>query len=500
METAKNLGHIRVPNDETLIPAILQYTAQVSEIAGFSISESNKIQLAVEETCINVLKTSFLPGEKGEFDIQFIQNLDGIEIHIHDMGLPYDPDTAPAYDPKADLMEQDLEGLSYFLVRETMDEYRFNNLGVRGKEVVLIKYFNTPRIAEEQDVPKEAEIVKPPAQKAPVEQTPFDIRQMKPAEALEVCRCIYDCYGYSYANENVYFPERVAAMNQEGKLLSAVAVTPDGEIGGHFAVIFHEKLPAEMGIAVTKKKFRGQGFAKESAVFLEGKAIESGHKGLQVKEVTAHPYTQKFCMKLGYMDCGLLLGHSPKTLSFKGIADTLKQRNSDVLGFKYFSKPETRQIYVPNHHRKMIVRLFNNLGVQANCINSHNPVISKEQGVMEVMVHSLRSLAEILIFEYGMDTVPLLRKEMRKLFIDEIQVFELYLSMNDPMTPSMVKQLEEMGFIFTGILPETSLGDALIMQYFNGVYIDYDQIVLVSELAQELLEYVRGNDPRAGER
>jgi anti-sigma regulatory factor (Ser/Thr protein kinase)/GNAT superfamily N-acetyltransferase len=497
MKTNKALGFLRMPNNEHLVPALLSYAAEISKIAGFASRDSYKIQLAVEEACLNLMKTSFLPGEEGVYDVDFIQRLDGIEIHIHDMGLPYDPSLTPDYDPKADLMEQDMEGLGSFLIRETMDEYRFNNLGVKGKEVVLIKYFDTPRIASEQEEPKEAEVVKPPEPRKPVEQIPFNIRQMQPDEALEVCRCIYDCYGYSYANENVYFPERLAAMNQEGKLLSSVAVTPTGEIGGHFAIIFHEKLPAELGIAVTKKKFRGQGFAKETAVFLEKRAISLGHKGMQVKEVTAHPYTQKFCMKLGYMDCGLLLGHSPKSLSFKGIADTLKQRNSDVLGFRYFIDPVPRQLYIPDQHNEMILRLYKNIGVDAESIHSSDAEPTTEQGIMEVKVHSLRSLAELLIFEIGKDTIHVLRQEMRKLFIDEIQVFELYLSLNDPMTPAMVTKLEQMGYVFTGILPETQMGDALIMQYFNGVYIDYDQIVLVSELAQELLEYIKQNDPRA---
>ncbi len=499
MKTNKALGHLQMPNDEHLLPALLNYTAEISKIAGFASRDSYKIQLAVEEACLNMMKTSFMPGEDGVYDVEFIQRLDGIEIHIHDMGLPYDPALTPDYDPKADLLEQDMEGLGSFLIRETMDKYQFNNLGIKGKEVVLIKYFDTQRIAADQEVPKEAEVVKPPAPKKPVEQIPFEIRQMQPDEALEVCRCIYDCYGYSYANENVYFPERLAAMNQEGKLLSSVAVTPEGEIGGHFAIIFHEKLPAEMGIAVTKKKFRGQGFAKESAVYLEKSAIDLGHKGMQVKEVTAHPYTQKFCMKLGYMDCGLLLGHSPKTLSFKGIADILKQRNSDVLGFKYFVKPDPRKLYIPDQHKEMILRLYKNIGVDAEGISSSQSEPASEQGLMEVKVHSIRSLAELLIFEIGKDTLLVLRQEMRKLFIDEIQVFELYLSLNDPMTPAMVSQLEQMGYVFTGVLPETQMGDALIMQFFNGVYVDYDQIVLVSELAQELLEYIKRRDPRAKE-
>ena len=351
------------------------------------------------------------------------------------MGLPYDPSLIQGYDPAANILEQDMEGLGSFLIKQTMGEYRFNNLGVRGKEVVLIKYFDTLCIAADQDVPKEAEVVVPPADRKAVDPIKFTIRQMKPSESLEVCRCIYDSYGYSYANENVYFPERLAAMNQEGKLFSSVAVTPEGEVGGHVAIIFHEKLPAEIGIAVTKRKFRGQGFARESTLFLEDYIKEKGHKGMQVKEVTAHPYTQKFCMKLGYMDCGLLLGHSPKSLSFKGIADTLKQRNSDVLGFRYFVQPEARGLYVPGQHREMIIRLFNNLGVSVDTLTPKYTKPASGPGRMEVVVHSLRSLAEITIFEFGEGAIALLKQEMRKLFIDEIH--RLNRSVEEILYPAM---------------------------------------------------------------
>lgn len=497
MKVTKEMGLIRLPNDQHLIPAAISYASKIAEISGFSVEECTKIQLAVEEACMNVINNSFLLEEDAEYDIHFLKNLNSIEIHIHDMGLPYDPEIAPLYDPSADLLKQDLSGLGSFLISKTMDEYRFNNLGIKGKEVVLIKYFNTPNIAEEYSETVEPEIVAPPQPGLPVEQIDFNIRLMETGEALEICRCVYDCYGYSYANENIYFPERVAAMNQEGKLRSAVAVTDEGEMGGHFALIFYDKLPAEVGIAVTKKKFRGQGFARQLGEFLEMEARKTGLRGLQVKEVTAHPYTQKFCIKLGYKDCGLLLAHSPKTLSFKGIADTLKQRNSDVLGFKYLESPVKRQIYAPSQHQDMIGLLYNNIGDKVEFISSDNPETSNEQCVMEVKIHSLRSLAEISITEYGQDTIQVLRNEMRKIFADEIQVIEMYLSMRDPMTPSVVSQLETMGFIFTGILPETSQGDSLIMQYFNGVHIDYSQIVLVTDVAKQLLEYVKQHDPHA---
>lgn len=496
MKATQDLGFIRLPNDQSLIPAVQAYTAKIAEIAGFSHAEGQKIQLAVEEACVDIIKNSFFPDEEAEFDLKFVKRLDGIEIHVHDMGLPFDPASAPVYDPSSDLLEQELDGLGSFLISKTMNEYHFNNLGIKGKEVVLIKYFDTPVIAQDQEIPTEPEVVTPPSPGLPVEQIDFDIRLMKSEEALEVCRCIYDCYGYSYANENIYFPDRVAAMNQNGKLLSAVAMTKEGDMGGHFALIFYDKLPAELGIAVTKKKFRGQGFARQLGEFLEMEARKAKLKGVQIKEVTAHPYTQKFCMKLGYKDCGLLLAHSPKSLSFKGIADTLKQRNSDVLGFKYLENPETRTIFAPLNHREMIKKLFNNIGDPVESVTPESQEPVKEQSITEVNVNILRSLAEIFLLEIGADIITVMRHEMRKIFMDEIQVIELYLSLGDPMTPVIVPQLETMGFIFTGILPQTKLGDAIILQYFNGVYIDYNEIVLVSDVAKELLEYVRQHNPQ----
>jgi hypothetical protein len=54
-----------------------------------------------------------------------------------------------------------------------------------------------------------------------------------------------------------------------------------------------------------------------------------------------------------------------------------------------------------------------------------------------------------------------------------------------------------MGFRFSGVLPETRHGNAMIMQYFNGVHINYDEIVIVSDTAKELLDYMRAQDPHA---
>jgi hypothetical protein len=52
-----------------------------------------------------------------------------------------------------------------------------------------------------------------------------------------------------------------------------------------------------------------------------------------------------------------------------------------------------------------------------------------------------------------------------------------------------------LGFFFIGVKPSSTLGDALILEYFNNVALDYDRIKLASQMGNELRSYVRQHDP-----
>lgn len=484
------LAQLRMPGQIQLLPALLDFARRLCQLQGFGIPDLDRIELALEEVCTDVIAHALSTEEGGVYDVSFHRRLDGIEIVVHDMGLPYDPTRGSDYDPGH--IGDDLSGLGQFLAKKMMDAWQFDNLGNQGKAIRLLKYFDSVNVGEAHGE-HEAEVPQDQAPSPPEGARPeirFSIRRMQADEAIEVCRCIYDCYGYSYANENVYYPERVVAMNQRGQLASHVAVSDSGEVGGHFALILYEDLPAEIGIAVTKKKFRGHGFARQLGNALEADARDRGLDGLQVKQVTAHPFTQKFSAKLGFRDCGLLLAHSPKSLSFKGIADQLQQRNSDVIGFKFLSPPSDRRVHAPARHRDMIGRLYANLGAPVAFAEPESTVAAPRT-VMQTRVHTLRALAEMSVSVYGGDFIPVMREELRRLFIDEIRVIEIYLSLDDPLTPAMAEALERMGFFFTGILPQTRRGDALVMQYLHGIQLDFSRLVVVGEVAQSLLEYVQ---------
>jgi serine/threonine-protein kinase RsbW len=76
-----------------------------------------------------------------------------------------------------------------------------------------------------------------------------------------------------------------------------------------------------------------------------------------------------------------------------------------------------------------------------------------------------------------------------------VQVVEMFLNLTDPCTPWVVSQAEEIGFFFTGIMPETVGGDSIILQYFNGVQVEYDAMQIENSETAALLDYIKSLDP-----
>jgi serine/threonine-protein kinase RsbW len=476
------------------LPVALGFACRFAQHVGFGGADLKRIELAVEEAVSNVIEHGFERDELANLDIICGRIAGGMEICIRDKGIPWDPTLEEDYQPDADLERQTGRGLGGFLIRRLMDRYEFSNLGRDGKQTRLVKYLDTQPITGDEQEPRTPEVVKPPDLKP--EPVAFEIRRMQPREAIEVSRAIFDCYGYSYAGEFVYYPDRLAAMNESGQLLSAVAaVRGTGEIGGHCALILHDFLPAELGVAVTKRKFRGQGFARQLGEYVEDQGRQLSLKGLHVKEVTVHPYTQKFCQKLGFRDCGFLLAHSPKALSFKGIQDRLTQRSSDVLGFKMLHEADPRELYLPQQHAAVIESIYENLGIRMSWQGSNAVPKADQKSVMKASLNSVRSLCEIHLPHCGADAVQVLKQELRRVRREEAQVVELYLNLTNPCTPWLVSEAEEIGFFFTGILPETIGGDSVVMQYFNGIQVEYDALVIDQPKTAELLDYIKAHDP-----
>ena len=474
--------------NEASAPALAcAHVRSVAAQLGFNGEEQDAIELGVEEATANVVQHAFAPDELNSFQVICRPTALGLEICIRDQGMPFDPDRLPEFQPEH-VLDAPLErGLGTFLMKQVFDQVVFRNLGKDGKETCLIKHRQQQLIGD---------YAAPPAPSVPLAgETIQAVRPMRADEAIEIARCVYEAYGYSYPYEHIYYPERVVALNASGEISSAVAATASGKIAGHSALVYDQDGGAELAIVVTRPEYRGQGVARKLGEFLLQLAQQQGLAMVYTKAVTAHTYTQQFCHALGFSDCALLPAHAPASVQFRRIAEQLLQRESCILAQRPIAPIRQQALYLPPHHREMILALYANMGRTILCPELPPALPLTGRTELSTSASSGLDLAILEVQVWGDDCVQALRHQLIQLRRQHLAVVELVLPLWQAETARQLPALEAMGFFFTGIAPAADGKDRLLMHYLIDPAIDYANIHVHAAISEQLLAYVNAHDP-----
>jgi anti-sigma regulatory factor (Ser/Thr protein kinase) len=491
-----------LPNDMSYLPVVQLSLKEVAKRFGFDDDAIYKIQLAMEEAYMNVVKHAFEADEIGTFDIICEQLPLGMKVIIKEKGMPFDPERLHVYNPLHNLEEADSGGLGIHLMREVMDEVSFRNLGPDGKETHLVKYLQGKNIEEYFETSELAPYAEAGKVPSPiVEKIPFVVRGMEPHEAIEISKGAYKSHGYTFFDSLIYFPDQIVELNRTGEMISVVAVTDRGHFMGHAAL--HYPRPdsdiAELTFVFVNPEYRSQGCMGKMLDFLFEAAKKNKLRGIYSFAVTRHMYSQRTILHHGLNDCGIELATSPATWVFKGIEENDPHRVSVVISFKYLAEQPPVTLFPPARHRVMVETLYRNIG-SSNILatpGESRKQVQPEKSLLETSVYASEGNAEIFVRAYGKNIVREIKSMVRELCLEQISAINLFLSLEDPQTFFMVPEFEKMDFFFSGIMPMTGVGDALILQYLNNVAVDYDKVIAYSGPAKEILTYVRQNDPYA---
>jgi serine/threonine-protein kinase RsbW len=441
-----------------------------------------------------VTEHAYSRGEDATFDVVLEKIPGGIRVEVKDMGVPFDPDRIPEYVPPTDAKTLTTAGMGVFLMRAMVDECTFVNLGPGGKKTQLVKYRKSasapPPEPDFHDAPPESAVIR--------EKVEFDVRRMREDEAIDVSRCAYKSHGYTFFDDHIYYPHRLVELNRTGELISVVAVTRDGDFMGHSALCFQypEARIAELTFAFVNVEYRGQGALTRMLEFLLTVESPRPLEGIYAYAVANHVVTQKSNLRHGINTCGIFLATSPASWKFKGIPGDSNQRISVVLDFKYIVPPGRMTLYPPARHAEMIGRLFVNVGASPEFAIAPAGA-SAPTGESEIHTDSSPSenCAEIFVARYGADTVCQVRHLLRRFCLEKMAAINLFLNLEDPATQHLTAEFEKMGFFFAGIQPRGRFGDTLCLQYLNNVDFDYSAVTAYSEMAKDLLRYIRQQDP-----
>jgi anti-sigma regulatory factor (Ser/Thr protein kinase) len=468
-------------NKLEFLPEALSLVRGITTKMGLPEKDASRMELVVEEACVNVIEHAF-EGQNSTYDIFIIRRPGQIVVAVEDRGLPIDFQK---------MEEGQVSGLGTVLMKTLADEVHYVNLGREGKRVELIK--NVPEkdfacYLKESDSPTMSENVAA----APYLETEIDIRLMRPDETVSLARCAYRCYGYTYSTDNFYFPERVREMVESGIMISIVAVDPQGEVIGHFAVVKEtpEALVGETGQAIVDPRYRSQGILKKMGVLLSNLNQAAGMLGTYSEVVTVHPYSQKSGLSRGYLEMGILLGFTPATMNFKALqGEGDHKRRPVVLFYKWLNREPVRVVYPPSHHARVLEQIYGNAKLGRNFVSASAPDIPVHCRV-NVKVQTEAGRAFLQVMEYGQDLVEVLRLRLRELCLKRLDCIYLDLPLTHPAIQHFCDSIEELGFFFGGLLPEVHEGDMLRLQYINNAEMEMVDVHLASAFSRELYRYV----------
>jgi len=476
-------------NDERFIIPVLAYANHFCK--SFSLEEKDRenILLCLEEA-LKYSIDNFFDEENSKIRLQIFLEETQIKLIIKDKGLPMDPAALPEYSSNPE-NENSFEGIGIFIIKKLMDEVQFKNLGKHGKEWHLIKKFSHKRI--DLHIHKDDKMRINPSSKDEIEDFEYTVRPFEATDALSLCKLAYFTYGYSYS-DYIYYPQKVIKMVENKELISHVAVNKKGEVIGHVALEFSEnsETTAELGVAFTNPNYRGHKVFHNLCVSIINEAKAIGLKGLYANAVTGHTISQIGLAKFDFIPTGINLGYI-MDFDFKKITGISNQRLNTLTMFLNFTNSENKRIYLPPKYAEITEYIYELLNMKRHIkSNIEVDTFEQEKGIMHTSMNSLINVAFMEVHEYGKDTLEEIISKWKYYKLEKVSVIYLYLDLENEYTPFITKRINEMGFIFAGIIPNfINEKDALIMQFPNNMKVDFSKIQVYNRESEKLLDFIK---------
>ncbi|BAF71823.1 ATP-binding protein [Sulfurovum sp. NBC37-1] len=473
-----------IPSYKKFLPLLNSFVNVSSEV--FDVRQiQDKIELCAEEAFVYILRNSYR-DEEGDIEISIEISERYFILSFIDKGLPieisFPQKTADG------LQSIDTQTLELLLIKKFSHKAEWLNHGKEGREFKL--YFELPQQAiytlpeTEDDENFEASI------------DDIVIKQFEERWAMEISQIIYEAYGYSYPNEDLYFPERIISLNESGQLVSVVAYdTKRDRIAGHYA-LEREDLGsvAEIGQAVVVPKYRGLGLMKKIRVKTQEVGKELGLEGIMSKPVTVHLFSQKTNEALGAVPVGMGFGVSP-VKKFKKIEADSSQRGSCMYYYLPL-KNRKRVLSVPAKHREVIEAIYRDLKLDYSFQEEECDL--RENGIVKSSYAPNFEVGSIFVTETGEDNISYIKEAFfNLLFRMKAEVILLYIVMEDQNVETLVSQAEDEKFFFSGILPSFVEGKDVLVYEFLPQDIDESKVEIYADRAKVRVEYISNEKRKA---
>lgn len=479
----KLIAKCSIKSEKKYITAVTTFMRSLAIQNGLDEKSASHLEVITEEACLNVIQHAFENSPDKIYDLSFEKIDSRLKMSIHDSGLPLDWDA---------LEKAENLGIGMKLMRGLASEIRFINLGKEGKclEFFMDLAKGEPDPSGFMEGSQSHDDIVDTRQKT---DDPVTFRMLVPEDAVNLAKCMYRVYGFTY-KDVVYFPEKIRQFVSSGLLVSMVAVNSKGEIVGHQGLRKGkaDASVAEITMGAVDPRYRGRGIFEKLKELSFAHIRTKGVYGLYLEAVANHPYSQKANLAMGARETGILLGFIQGNVDFISFDNSKfsNSRLSVVLGYNRLEREPVRTVFLPESHQEIMKEIYSYGGFVRKFVREEILPRQPEVSQVDVSMFNDSRIAFIRIHVFGMDLIKVLKYRLREIFQNEIEVAYLDYNLSDRAGTYYVKEIEKLGFFFSGIIPELDNGDIIRFGFLGSQAIDKDNIVLVSDFAKKILEYI----------
>ena len=132
---------LKIPGQTDNLELIRNFVSGIAKKVGFDEEDTNKIELAIDEACTNVIEHAYQHDESQDIDIAVKIDYNKFTIVVADRGRSFDMDEVEIPDMSSYLAELRVGGLGIYLMRTLMDEVDYHSKPGEKNEVTMVKYF-----------------------------------------------------------------------------------------------------------------------------------------------------------------------------------------------------------------------------------------------------------------------------------------------------------------------------------------------------------------------
>jgi serine/threonine-protein kinase RsbW len=117
---------LSIPSQTERLNDVREFVSGLARTHGFGDDDINKITIAVDEACTNIIKHGYNYSPDNKIDVEINRTGNDFEIIISDKGKQFDPNAIQTPDMKDYFQHYRRGGLGVYLMKRIMDKVEFD--------------------------------------------------------------------------------------------------------------------------------------------------------------------------------------------------------------------------------------------------------------------------------------------------------------------------------------------------------------------------------------